>query len=71
MNTLKFKTTIKCGSCITNVTPFLNEEKSIFKWNVDTASPEKILTVETNEVNGEKVIIAIEKAGYKIEPINN
>lgn len=71
MNTLKFKTSIKCGSCIANVTPFLNEQKSILKWNVDTTSPDKILTVETEEANDEKVIKAIEKAGYKIEPLNN
>ncbi|MFB9865612.1 heavy-metal-associated domain-containing protein [Rufibacter immobilis] len=69
METLKFKTNIKCGGCVATVTPFLNGEKSIEKWQVDTNNPDKILTVEGNTVNEGEVIEAIEKAGFKIEPL--
>lgn len=70
METLKFKTTINCGGCLAKVTPFLNDEKSIEKWEVNTLTPEKTLTVETEETNPEKIISAVQKAGFKIEQIN-
>ena len=69
MDTLKFKTNINCGGCVATVTPFLNKEKSIEKWQVDTTNPNKILTVEGSAVNEEEVIEAIVKAGFKIEPL--
>ncbi len=70
METLKFKTTINCGGCLSKVTPFLNNEKSIERWEVDTSIPQKILTVETQDTDTEKIISAVEKAGFKIEQIN-
>jgi copper chaperone len=71
METLKFKTTINCGGCLAKVTPFLNDEKSIKKWEVNTSTPEKILTVETTDADPKKIISAVEKAGFKIELIKN
>lgn len=70
MTTLKFKTNIKCSGCLAKVSPFLNEEASIETWEVDIFTPEKILTVETSEAGNEKIIKAVEKAGYTIEPVN-
>ncbi|QHL87973.1 hypothetical protein GU926_11245 [Nibribacter ruber] len=69
METLKFKTDIKCGGCVATVTPFLNSEKSVEKWQVDTNNPDKILTVEGSTVSEEEVVEAVEKAGFKIEPL--
>lgn len=69
METLKFKTNIKCGGCVATVTPFLNNEKSIEKWQVDTINPNKILTVEGSTVSEQEVVKAVEKAGFKIEPL--
>lgn len=69
MKTLKFKTTIKCSGCLAKVTPFMNEEESIKKWDVDIFNPEKTLTVETDASNSEKIIAAVEKAGFKAEEV--
>ncbi len=70
METLNFKTNIKCGGCVAAVTPFLNDIEQLDGWNVDTANPDKILTVQTTDNRiGEVVKKAIEKAGYKAEPI--
>ncbi|MBA9079097.1 heavy-metal-associated domain-containing protein [Rufibacter quisquiliarum] len=69
METLKFKTNIKCGGCVATVTPFLNNEKSVEKWQVDTNNPDKILTVEGSPVSEQEVVEAVEKAGFKIEPL--
>ncbi len=65
MNTLKFKTTIKCGGCIATVTPFLNKIEGISNWNVDTNSPDKILTVETETVSPDEITNILKSAGYQ------
>jgi copper chaperone len=65
MNTLKFKTTIKCGGCIATVTPFLNKIEGISNWSVDTNSPDKILTIETESVSPEKITDTLKTAGYQ------
>lgn len=65
METLKFKTNIKCSGCIAAVTPFLNDLPEIEKWSVDTENPEKILTVEADDqLTAETVVKTLEKAGY-------
>jgi len=68
METLKFKTNIKCGGCVATVTPFLNDQKEISSWSVDTNTPDKLLTVE-GKMTEEVVIEALEKAGYKGERV--
>jgi copper chaperone len=70
METLKFKTNIKCGGCIAAVTPHLNQLSEIERWSVDTENPEKVLTVEGKPgINGRQVIDTLEKAGYKAEQV--
>ena len=69
MSTLKFKTNIKCGSCVKTVTPFLDQLHGIKSWKVDLTSPEKILTVEAETADPAAVIRSLEKAGYKAEPV--
>jgi copper chaperone len=69
METLTFKTNINCSSCVAKVTPHLKEEKGILNWKVDTANPQKILTVETDTLSGEEVIQIIKKSGYTAHKI--
>jgi copper chaperone CopZ len=65
MTQLKFKTNIKCGGCIATVKPHLDQLEGIINWSVDTAHPEKILTVETQHLNPDTIIKSIIGAGYK------
>jgi len=65
----QFKTNINCSGCVAAVTPHLNKEKNISDWNVDTADPAKILTVETDRLQAAEVQALVEKAGFKAEPI--
>ncbi len=67
MKTLKFKTNIKCGGCIAAVTPHLNTAETISNWSVDTANPNKILTVNGENPSEAEVIEKVTKAGYAIE----
>ena len=68
METIKFKTTIKCSGCVAKVTPFLDDALGEDNWEVDYSNPSKILTV-VGEKDKTKVILAVEKAGYKAEAI--
>lgn len=63
METIKFKTNIKCGGCIAAVTPFLTADNGIEKWAVDLQSPDRILSVETDK-SAEEVADVVKKAGY-------
>ncbi len=69
MNTLKFKTNVKCGGCIATVTPYLNQVKGIVRWNVDTTDPLKIMTVETEGISAEEITSVMKTAGYQAELI--
>jgi copper chaperone len=68
METLKFKTNVNCGGCIANITPFMNGEKRITTWSVDTANPQKIMTVETEGMTASEVVDLMKTAGYRAEP---
>lgn len=68
METIKFKTTIKCSGCVAKVTPFLNEALGEDNWEVDYNNPSKILTV-VGENDKSKVIDAVERAGYRAEQL--
>lgn len=70
MKTLKFKTNIKCAGCLARVSPNLNETVGEDNWEVDINTPEKILTVVSDEVDESSVIFAINEAGFKADSIN-
>ena len=70
METIKFKTTIKCSGCVATVTPGLNEAVGANNWQVDLQSPDRVLTVTTNDTTKENdVIKKLQEAGYKAEKI--
>lgn len=70
MSSLRFKTTINCGGCIKAVTPTLNKEVGANNWQVDTANPDKILTVNADQVTAAQVTAAVEQAGFEAIPLN-
>lgn len=71
MKTLKFKSNINCTGCLSKVTPVLNDEKAIEKWDVDLESDDRILTVETSNLDAEKVKQTVKKAGFELEELSN
>ncbi|HEX5112025.1 MAG TPA: hypothetical protein VFV79_04205 [Saprospiraceae bacterium] len=68
METIKFKTNIKCSGCVATVTPFLNEALGEGKWEVDLNHPSKVLTI-ADEKDESKAVNAMEQAGYKAEKL--
>lgn len=69
MKTIQFKTNINCGNCIKAVEPRLSKLSALNKWNVDTANPDKILTIESEADVTEEVMAAVKKAGFEIEKL--
>ena len=67
MKTLQFKTNINCGGCIKAVTPTLNQQAGAGNWEVDTANPDKILTVKSDQLTAAQVVQAVEQAGFQIQ----
>lgn len=61
---LQFKTNLNCGSCVAAVKPFLDDVPNISDWDVDTATPDKILTVSGDNVSLDSVTAAVAKAGF-------
>ncbi len=71
MKTLKFKTNINCGGCISKVTPFLDKQEGVDAWKVDTDNADKILTIESNGATEDEVKATLQKIGFKAEIINS
>ncbi|MBL6449016.1 copper chaperone [Fulvivirga sp. 29W222] len=71
MNTIKFKTNIKCMGCLETVKPQLDQLPEVKTWEVDLGSQDKILTVEATDASGlQKVVDALKAVGYIGEPQN-
>ena len=68
MESMKFKTDIKCMGCVAQVTPHLNETIGQENWELDITNPSRILTVK-GESNENKIKEALQKAGFKAEKI--
>ncbi|MBB5644522.1 heavy-metal-associated domain-containing protein [Pedobacter cryoconitis] len=70
METLKFKTNIKCGGCVATVTPHLNAMTGLEKWSVDTEVADKVLTVTGDAENLQQEIKeTLKNAGFQGELI--
>jgi copper chaperone len=64
---MEFKSNINCGSCIASVKKTMDTLVGEGKWEVDTANPDKILTVATKEVTADEVIQKLKRVGFTAE----
>ena len=60
-----FRTNINCGSCLSNVTPFLDEVRGVSFWRVDTEDERKLLFVEGTATQKE-IEDSVRAAGYDL-----
>ncbi len=74
MQTLRFKTDLKCAGCMYAIKPYMDALEGIESWNVDLESKEKIVEVVTKTASKEEIKKAIEdaisEAGYSAELVN-
>ncbi|MEM9823187.1 MAG: hypothetical protein AAF985_19055 [Bacteroidota bacterium] len=69
MNVLRFKTNIESNSRVADVSDFIDRVNNIKNWEVNVASPDKILVVRGRDLRPSSVVGAVKKAGFTIEPI--
>ncbi len=69
MRELKFNTNIKCMGCISKVKPILDKESKIVHWAVDLESPDRILTIKSEELNSKEIKRIVRNAGYTANEI--
>ena len=67
METIAFKTNMKCSGCIEKISPALNELAGKDHWVVDLQNPDKTLTVSVDGLEAGDIQSAVEKAGFKAE----
>ncbi len=70
-DTLRFRTNINCGGCVAAVRPFLDEVAGTDQWEVDTADRDKLLSVRAGGITSQDVIGAVQRAGFRIEPVQD
>ena len=70
MSEARFKTTIQCNSCLSKVTPKLNEFLEEQSWSVDLESDDRILTVNDDNVSIDVVVSAVKSVGFEIEELS-
>ncbi len=63
----QYKTNLNCGNCVNKVRPLLDAIEGI-RWEVDTQTPDKILSVEGDLIDDNLIIEAVEAIGFDIEP---
>ena len=71
MKILTFTSNIACNGCVSKVKPFLDELEGVTKWKVDIENPQKILSVQSNELSANQIQEAVIKAGYQLEDLQN
>lgn len=67
MKQMKFTSNIKCEGCVAKVTPHLQAEKRIVSWHVDITDPQKMLTVQADQLSDEELQALIAKAGFRAQ----
>lgn len=63
--TRRFKTNLRCGSCVAAVKPHLDQAPNVTHWHVDFDSPDNTLTVNADAPE-EAVRAALAKGGYQV-----
>lgn len=69
IETMRFKTSLKCEGCVTKVTEPLNQLVGEGNWAVDLSSPERQLKIYSGNVTEGQIVEAMKGAGYTAERI--
>jgi copper chaperone len=69
MQTMKFKTSLKCEGCVESISEDLNSVKGIISWQVDLDDPDRTLEVITDTASEAEIIETVKRNGYRIEKI--
>lgn len=62
----KFKTNLRCGGCVGTIAPVLDAAPGVKSWSAETDSPDKVLTVEGDDVSRDRVAGLLRSVGYDV-----
>ena len=66
MPTQRFSTNLRCESCVAAIKPYLDADPAIKSWSAEVASPEKIVSLESDQpLSLATVNTLLGKAGYQ------
>ena len=65
----QFETNINCGGCVARITPLFEGNSKVKKWHAHTETPNKLLTIETDELTAEEIIAMLAKRGFDAKMI--
>jgi cation transport ATPase len=65
-----FKTNLNCQSCVAKVRPLLDTNSDIDTWDVDTSTPDKVLTVSSpTGIDHNRIVELVQQAGFWAQEI--
>ncbi len=67
MKMIQFKTNINCANCVAKVTPFLDKKVGAGSWSVDIENPDKLLSVESDDLTAEDIVKTVKRTGFEAE----
>jgi copper chaperone CopZ len=67
MENLKYKTSIKCNGCVSNVQDYLNNHPNIDQWEVDLNDVDRTLTICVTSIDEVDLKTSMQDLGYSIE----
>jgi len=66
MTTLRVKTDLRCGACVEKIRPLFDAEPGVSRWTADVSTPDKLLTVEGNDITAKRVGELLGSKGYHV-----
>ncbi|WP_109830027.1 DUF4396 domain-containing protein [Reichenbachiella versicolor] len=70
MNTIQVNTNVHCSNCVDKISPHLDQDPNIIKWNFDLKKEIKTLIVTGNNISDDYVNSILSTEGYQILPSN-
>lgn len=64
--TLRVKTDLRCGACVESIRPLFDSEPGVKRWTADVSTPDKLLTVEGNDISAKRVGELLQAKGYHV-----
>ena len=69
MEVLILKTNIRYKKQLKTVAPILDGQNNISRWNIDLNDIDKVLRIESNDLEMEEVVQLIQEAGFHCEEL--
>lgn len=69
MNVIILKTNIRYKKQVKSVAPLLDQQDSIYRWNIDLNDVDKVLRIESTGMQQTQIVQLINEAGFHCEEL--